>query len=78
MEILEDPDLEMDHKTEIQHKGLKEALSLVPSAQCGISTVTIGQTRGETTIWYQCDACGAVVERTDCHCRNCGRNLKFD
>jgi hypothetical protein len=42
------------------------------------ATVTIGRTRGETTMWYECDACGEPVDLKDNYCRNCGRILIHD
>ena len=42
------------------------------------ATVTIGRTRGETTMWYECDACGEPVDLKDNYCSNCGRKLIHD
>ncbi len=50
----------------------------LPPVQPETATVTIGRTRGETTMWYECDACGEPVDVNDNYCRNCGRKLIFD
>ena len=53
-------------------------LSAKLSEQQKPATVTIGRTRGETTMWYECDACGEPVDLNDNYCRNCGRKLIHD
>lgn len=53
-------------------------LSAQLSEQQKPTTVTIGRTRGETTMWYECDACGEPVDLNDNYCRNCGRKLIHD
>jgi predicted amidophosphoribosyltransferase len=55
-------------------KKLSEQLS----EQQKPATVTIGRTRGETAMWYECDACGEPVDLNDNYCRNCGRKLIHD
>ena len=50
----------------------------LPPVQPETATITIGRTRGETTMWYECDACGEPVDWNDCYCRKCGRKLIHD
>lgn len=58
--------------------GLYQIIRYMPPAQPETATVTIGRTRGGTTMWYECDACGEPVDQKDCYCRNCGRKLKHE
>lgn len=46
-----------------------------PTVQPETATVTIGRTKGNVTMWYECDACGEPIDQKDCYCRNCGRKL---
>ena len=55
-----------------------DAIRIIPPVQPETATVTIGRTRGETTMWYECDACGEPVDLNDNYCRNCGRKLIHD
>ena len=50
----------------------------IPSAQPETATVTRGRTKGETILWYECDACGETVDENDNYCSNCGRKLKHE
>lgn len=59
-------------------KGVIEVLNKVPSAQPETATVTIGRTKGDVTMWYECDACGEPIDICDCYCRKCGRKLKHE
>lgn len=49
----------------------------IPSAEPEreTTTVSIGRTRGNVTMWYECDACGEPVDQEDAFCRRCGRRL---
>ena len=55
-----------------------DRIKALPPVQTETATVTIGRTRGETTMWYECDACGEPVDVNDNYCRNCGRKLIHD
>lgn len=55
-----------------------DRIKALPPVQPETATVTIGRTRGETTMWYECDACGEPVDVNDNYCRNCGRKLIHD
>ena len=57
-----------------QHEIL-DIIERLSSAQPETATVTIGRTKGETALWYECDACGEPINQKDCYCRNCGRKL---
>ena len=50
----------------------------IPPAQPETATVTIGRTKGNVTMWYECDACGEPIDQNDCYCRKCGRKLKHE
>lgn len=56
-------------------KDVYDALENVKPVQPETATITIGRTKGETTMWYECDACGEPVDWNDCYCRKCGRRL---
>ena len=56
--------------------AVHEAIELLEQQET--TTVTIGRTRGGTTMWYECDACGEPVDLNDNYCRNCGRKLIHD
>jgi electron transfer flavoprotein alpha/beta subunit len=56
--------------------AVHEAIELLEQQET--TTVTIGRTRGKTTMWYECDACGEPVDLNDNYCRNCGRKLIHD
>ena len=45
-------------------------------AQPETTTMTVGRTKGEITIWYECDNCGEPVDQSDNYCRNCGRKFR--
>lgn len=53
-----------------------EAIKNLPPAQPETATVTIGRTRGGTTMWYECDNCGEPVDQRDNYCPNCGRKFR--
>ena len=55
--------------------SLREIVQRLPSAQPETTSVTVGRTKGETTLWYECDHCGMPVTTGDCFCANCGRKL---
>ena len=48
----------------------------MPPAQPETTTMTVGRTRGEMTMWYECDNCGEPVDQSDNYCRNCGRKFR--
>lgn len=64
-----DPDYKVIH--------FKEDVECLPSVnpQAETTTVTIGRTKSETIMWYECYACGEPVDRKDCYCSMCGRKL---
>ena len=53
-------------------------LEKLPSAQPETATITIGRTKGDVTMWYECDACGEPIDICDCYCRKCGRKLEHE
>ena len=55
-----------------------KSLMDLPSVQPETATVTRGRTKGEMTLWYECDACGETVDENDNYCSNCGRKLKHE
>ena len=58
-------------------KALAEAIIKdLPPAQPETTTMTVGRTRGEMTMWYECDNCGEPVGQSDNYCRNCGRKFR--
>lgn len=68
----------LDDAYEQGWNDLQECIENLPPVQPETATVTIGRTRGETTMWYECDACGEPVDVNDNYCRNCGRKLIHD
>lgn len=58
-------------------QAIDRAIELI-QAQPGFTTMTIGRTKGETTMWYECSECGEPVDQKDNFCRNCGRRFKKD
>ena len=50
----------------------------LPSIEPQTSTITIGRSKGEVTMWYECDNCSEPVDFKDNYCRNCGRRLLKD
>ena len=59
----------------IRYKLFENVLREQPNVQPETATVTIGRTKGDVTMWYECDACGEPIDQKDCYCRNCGRKL---
>lgn len=57
----------------IEALGQKQA-----AAKQGTTTMTVGRTKGETTMWYECGWCGEPVDQADNFCRNCGRRFQKD
>ena len=57
--------------------AIDRAIELI-QAQPGFTTMTVGRTKGETTMWYECAECGEPVDQKDNFCRNCGRRFKKD
>lgn len=55
-----------------------DTINNIPTAQPETATVTIGRTKGDVTMWYECDACGEPIDQNDCYCRKCGRKLKHE
>ena len=39
------------------------------------ATVSVGKSRGGVTMWYECAACGELVDQGDTFCSRCGRRL---
>ena len=58
--------------------GFVDRIKALPPAQPETATVTRGRTKGETILWYECDACGETVDENDNYCSNCGRKLKHE
>ena len=52
-------------------------LRKLPSAQPKRETTTlrIGRTRNNVTMWYECAECGEPVDQEDAFCRRCGRGI---
>ena len=50
----------------------------LPAVQPKTTTMTVGRTKGEITMWYECDNCGEPVDQRDNYCWNCGRRFKKD
>ena len=48
----------------------------LPPAQPETTTMTVGRTKGEITMWYECDNCGEPVDQRDNYCPNCGRKFR--
>ena len=64
--------------TDMWSGGVNDAIDAVisvESAQPETTTMTVGRSKGKTTMWYECDACGDPVDFNDNYCRNCGRKL---
>ena len=59
-------------------KAILYEIRFMRSAQPETATITIGRTKGEITMWYECDNCGEPVDQSDNYCRNCGRRFKKD
>lgn len=59
----------------LQNKVI-EWLKEFPSAQPETTTMTVGRTKGEITMWYECDNCGEPVDQSDNYCRKCGRKFR--
>lgn len=62
----------------VPYRDVQEHLEKLPSIQPQTSTISIGRTKGGTTMWYECDACGEPIDIKDNFCRNCGRWLMKD
>ena len=62
----------------IPYRDVEEHLKNLSSVQPQTSTISIGRTKGGTTMWYECDACGEPIDIKDNFCRNCGRWLMKD
>ena len=63
------------HLSRDDYKTMMEYIDEIPAVQPETATVTIGRTRGDVVMWYECDACGESINQKDCYCRNCGRKL---
>ena len=59
-------------------KAILYEIRFMRSAQPETATITIGRTKGDVTMWYECDACGEPIDICDCYCRKCGRKLKHE
>lgn len=59
-------------------KWTEEIIKALPLIQPETATITIGRTKGDVTMWYECDACGEPIDICDCYCRKCGRKLKHE
>ena len=59
-------------------KAVLYEIRFMRSAQPETATITIGRTKGDVTMWYECDACGEPIDICDCYCRKCGRKLKHE
>ena len=59
-------------------KWTEEIIKALPPIQPETATITIGRTKGDVTMWYECDACGEPIDICDCYCRKCGRKLKHE
>ena len=55
---------------------LYRIIRYMPPAQPKTATMTVGRTKGEITMWYECDNCGEPVDQSDNYCRNCGRKFR--
>ena len=76
-----EPWLKVEGYSEGERNMLKAViyeLRVMPPAQPETATVTRGRTKGETILWYECDACGETVGENDNYCSNCGRKLKHE
>ena len=69
-------------KFDEQHEGppgrARKLIEDEPPAKQGTTTMTVGRTKGETTMWYECGWCGEPVDQADNFCRNCGRRFQKD
>ena len=69
-------------KYDEQHEGppgrARKLIEDEPPAKQGTTTMTVGRTKGETTMWYECGWCGEPVDQADNFCRNCGRRFQKD
>ena len=54
---------------------IDNAISELPSAQPETTKRIVGKSKGDMTLWYQCDTCGEPVDVQDSFCRGCGRRL---
>ena len=54
-----------------------DRIKLLPSAQPKreTATVSVGKSKGGVTMWYECAACGELVDQGDTFCSGCGRRL---
>ena len=59
-------------------KAILYEIRFMRSVQPETATITIGRTKGDVTMWYECDACGEPIDICDCYCRKCGRKLKHE
>ena len=59
-------------------KAILYEIRFMRSAQPETAAITIGRTKGDVTMWYECDACGEPIDICDCYCRKCGRKLKHE
>ena len=59
-------------------KAILYEIRFMRSAQPETATITIGRTKGDVTMWYECEACGEPIDICDCYCRKCGRKLKHE
>ena len=55
-----------------------KSIEALPAVQPKTTTMTIGRTKGEITMWYECNNCGEPVDQSDNYCWNCGRRFKKD
>ena len=69
-------------KYDKEHEGppgrARKLIEDEPPAKQGTTTMTVGRTKGETTMWYECGWCGEPVDQADNFCRNCGRRFQKD
>lgn len=69
-------------KYDEQHEGppgrARKLIEDEQPAKQGTTTMTVGRTKGETTMWYECGWCGEPVDQADNFCRNCGRRFQKD
>ena len=53
--------------------GLRQLPPIQPKRET--ATVSVGISKGGVTMWYECAACGELVDQGDAFCSGCGRRL---